>query len=290
LVSTAGGLSVDRPFERSDAVQVRARTLLSLFGRPEVFQMSARDFFAVFWEALRAACVALQADKAAAEVPVTSDQVVDTLARLGVPGQNVLGKILEEYWKDLREEPSEIARYKIWAAEYAGTVKGRVDPGQPGTGALPEQPVTRLSMSVVIATRNRAGMLEHALDSLCGQKRLPDEVVVVDNGSADATAAVALSFQDRLNLKVVREERVGIPHARNTGIRAASGDIVAFIDDDCEAEPAWLGEMERPFLEDPHVASAGGNLVPIGGQPEVVARFYRSRMSPETNAERGPAR
>ena len=141
------------------------------------------------------------------------------------------------------------------------------------------------SVSVVIATRNRAEMLGRALESLVRQQRPPDEVVVIDNGSTDSTAAMALSFQDQLNLKLVREDRIGIPHARNAGLRHASGDILAFIDDDCEAEPAWLAEIEKPFLKDPHVGAVGGNLIPAEGQPELVARFYRSRMEPNLAAE-----
>jgi glycosyltransferase involved in cell wall biosynthesis len=149
--------------------------------------------------------------------------------------------------------------------------------------------MTRLSVSVVIATRNRAEMLGCTLQSLLRQERLPDEVVIVDNASTDMTAAVALSFRDRLNLKLVREDRVGIPHARNAGLRHATGDILAFLDDDCEAQPDWLAEMEKPFLKDPHVASVGGNLIPADGQTELVARFFRSRMDAEPVAEGGPA-
>ena len=73
--------------------------------------------------------------------------------------------------------------------------------------------------------------------------------------------------------------------ARNAGLRTASGDVVAFIDDDCEAEPSWLAEIERPFLRDPYVVAAGGSLIPLGGQPGIVARFYESRMNNETPSE-----
>jgi glycosyltransferase involved in cell wall biosynthesis len=102
---------------------------------------------------------------------------------------------------------------------------------------------------------------------------------VVDNASTDTTASVALSFQGSLNLKFIREERIGIPYARNAGLRTASGDVLAFIDDDCEAEPEWLAELEKPFLEDPHVGSVGGSVLPLEGLTGVVARFYGSRQT-----------
>jgi predicted nucleotidyltransferase len=289
LLTTAGSVRVARPFERADSLEHRALSLLCLFLEPEIFQMTARDFFLVFWEALRAAYLSMQDRDKSAEVPVTSQQVVDALAAITVSEETVLRRILDEYSKDLRGEPSDIARYTVWASAYAGKLAGLVDPSRTRDGKLPEQPMTRLSVSVVIAARNRAEMLRRALESLLRQERLPDEVVVVDNASTDTTADVALSFRDRLNLKLVREDQVGIPHARNAGLRHAAGDILAFIDDDCEAEPGWLAEMEKPFLKDPHVGSVGGNLIPADGQTELVARFYSSRMDTESVAEGGHA-
>jgi hypothetical protein len=52
------------------------------------------------------------------------------------------------------------------------------------------------------------------------------------------------------------------------------------MDDDCVADPAWLREMEIPFLKDPNVGAVGGSVLPIEGQPELVSRFYESRMNP----------
>jgi hypothetical protein len=289
LLTTAGSVRVARPLERADSLEHRALSLLCLFLEPEIFHLSPRDFFLVFWEALRAAYLAMQDRDKPAEVPITSQQVGDALAAITVSEGTVLQKILDEYSRDLRGEPSDIARYTVWASAYAGKLVGLVDPSRHRDGKLPEQPMTRLSVSVVIATRNRAEMLKRALRSLSRQTRLPDEVVIVDNASTDATADVALSFRDGLNLKLVREDQVGIPHARNAGLRHALGDILAFIDDDCEAEPDWLAEMEKPFLKDPHVGSVGGNLIPVDGQTELVARFYRSRMNAESVAGGEPA-
>ena len=288
-LTTAGSLRVVRAFERADSLEHRALSLLCLFLEPEIFHMTARDFFLVFWEALRAAYLAMQPRDKTVEVPVTSQQVADALAAITVSEENVLRTILDEYSRELRGGPTDIARYTVWASAYAGKLVGLVDPSRNSDGKLPKQPMTRLSVSVVIATRNRAEMLGRTLQSLLRQKRLPDEVVIVDNASTDTTAAAALLFRDRLNLKLVREDQVGIPHARNAGLRHATGDILAFIDDDCEAEPDWLAEIEKPFLKDPHVGSVGGNLIPVEGQTELVARFYRSRMGSESVVESGHA-
>ena len=82
--------------------------------------------------------------------------------------------------------------------------------------------------------------------------------LVVDNASTDETSSVALSFADTCNLELVREETVGIPYARNAGVAHCTGDVVAFLDDDCEAAPGWLAALEVPFLKDPNVGAVGG--------------------------------
>ena len=69
------------------------------------------------------------------------------------------------------------------------------------------------------------------------------EVLVVDNGSRDRTLAIAESFKDRLNLKVLQQAGVRISALRNLGARAASGDILAFLDADCLAPADWLDRI-----------------------------------------------
>ena len=85
----------------------------------------------------------------------------------------------------------------------------------------------------------------------------------MDNASSDETPAVVNTFATRLNLKLVHEERIGIPFARNTALRYCTGDIVAVLDDDCVTWPRWLKEMEIPFLKDPHIGAVGGSVVPL---------------------------
>ena len=69
------------------------------------------------------------------------------------------------------------------------------------------------------------------------------EVLVVDNGSRDRTLDIAESFQDRLNLKVLQKTNVRISALRNLGARAATGDILAFLDADCLAHEDWLDRI-----------------------------------------------
>jgi cellulose synthase/poly-beta-1,6-N-acetylglucosamine synthase-like glycosyltransferase len=88
------------------------------------------------------------------------------------------------------------------------------------------------------------------------QTRAPDEIVVVDNGSTDDTAAVAAA----MGATVVSEPERGSYRARNRGWEATSSDIIAFTDVDCRPTPTWLAELAAPFT-DPSVAGVGGAIV-----------------------------
>ena len=137
----------------------------------------------------------------------------------------------------------------------------------------------RLSISVAIITLNRAESLKDTLTSLTRQRRQPDEVVVVDNGSTDHTREVVLSFRDRPNVKYVYEAARGIPHARNAGILNATGDIVACLDDDCIADEHWLKKLEIPFVRDPNIGVVGGVLSGFKVGEGVVEAFYTRNMN-----------
>lgn len=98
------------------------------------------------------------------------------------------------------------------------------------------RPTDGRKVSVVICTRDRAEELRRCLASLLRQSRVPDQVVVVDNASRDdgRTRVAALAA----GADYVREDRPGLDIARNRGVRAAIGDIVAFTDDDVPPSPA----------------------------------------------------
>ena len=112
----------------------------------------------------------------------------------------------------------------------------------------------RSTITVVIPVKNDAVHLRRCLLALSKQALEPAEVIVVDNGSTDDSADVALSFGAR----VLREDRPGIPAASATGYDAASGDIIARLDADCVAPTDWLARIAATFDWSPTVAAITG--------------------------------
>lgn len=98
-------------------------------------------------------------------------------------------------------------------------------------------------VSVVLATYNRAALLEEAIRSLLIQTLAPErfEILVIDDASTDGTEAMLRLFADVPGLRYHRlPHNSGVAVARNTGVRLARGPVIAFMDNDCWAAPDWL--------------------------------------------------
>ena len=103
-----------------------------------------------------------------------------------------------------------------------------------------------LTYSVVIPARNAAATLPRVLDALAEQDPAPAEVIVVDDGSEDGTAAFATEFGARV---VPAEGGGSAGGARNEGWAAASGDLVVFLDADAVPQPGWGAGVARAAAE-----------------------------------------
>ena len=114
-------------------------------------------------------------------------------------------------------------------------------------------------ISVVMLTYNRERLVSHAMDSILDQTYRNFEYIIVDNGSSDRSGAIADEYaaQDP-RVRVIHRPRGNIGAGRNTGLDAAQGEYIAFIDDDDWAEPDWLAFLLDLLLEyDADVSIAG---------------------------------
>lgn len=139
----------------------------------------------------------------------------------------------------------------VCVAETAAMTVGDADVVGPRLGPLPSAtPVEAArwqgTISVVLCTRDRPEQLRRCLQSLAALEDGEHELLVIDNHTDPAVEASDLPPGARL----VHEPEPGLDAARNRGATEATGDVVAYIDDDCEADPHWLSGLRRAFADD----------------------------------------
>lgn len=124
------------------------------------------------------------------------------------------------------------------------------------------------TVSVIVPVRNGRETLADCLRALQRQTHPPDEIIVIDDGSSDGSAAIACRF----GVTVLVQPPAGPAAARNRGAAAARGDILLFTDADCAPHSTWVAAMLAPFTN-PQVAGVKGMY--RSRQPELVARFVQ---------------
>jgi len=113
-----------------------------------------------------------------------------------------------------------------------------------------------MDISLIIPAYNEANYIGACLDSV--RQNAPGkfkEIIVVDNASSDATAAVAARYPE---VRVIHESRKGTGNARQTGAEAASGEILAYVDADTQVPKGWAEYIERTFSTDSRVVFLSG--------------------------------
>lgn len=141
-----------------------------------------------------------------------------------------------------------------------------------------------MKISLIVTVKNEAASLPRLLDSIAAQTRAPDEIVIVDGGSTDATPDILRDYAARLPLQVIVQPGANISQGRNTAIRAAHGDIICSTDAGVRLEPTWLEEIAQPFdgrptTDDRRPPTADSRtLAAVGGQRsavvDVVSGFF----------------
>ncbi|MHC4947372.1 MAG: glycosyltransferase [Planctomycetota bacterium] len=118
-------------------------------------------------------------------------------------------------------------------------------------------------VSVVVCVHNGSRTIGECLAGLARLDYPDFEVIVVDDGSTDRTAEIA----GRFDVRLIRIENGGLSNARNVGMRAATGELVAYIDDDAWPDPDWLTHLAQTFLTTDHAGVGGPNIPPEDDGP-----------------------
>lgn len=145
------------------------------------------------------------------------------------------------------------AELELYADE--ARLRARIDAALGRDGADPGPPPT---VSVVVCTRDRPDDLARCLDALVRLRTRPQEVIVVDNAGSDPRTHDVCRAR---GVRLLLEPTPGQTRARNRGIAAAEGALVAFTDDDCIVDEGWLDDLGRAFA-DPLTAAVCGGMSP----------------------------
>ena len=149
------------------------------------------------------------------------------------------------------------------------------------------------TISVAICTMNRIGELRKALHSLARQERPADEILVIDNGCQDEVRELVTQILP--NARYLQEPRAGLDFARNRALSAATGDIIAFLDDDAVADSFWVQSLAECFAEFPGAGAVTGLILPLEIETDAqelfeansgYARGFSRRVLPRDRARR----
>lgn len=148
----------------------------------------------------------------------------------------------------------------------------------PSAAQSPSSPRSKensLTVTVVICTRNRPGLLAKCLAAVARLVPAPDKILVIDNSEGDKQAE---STAAEFSAQYIVEPVPGLSRARNRGLGECDTDIVAFLDDDAVPAPGWLGALVAPFAEENIAASTGRVLLP-GSKPDEQSKECPRKLS-----------
>jgi len=146
--------------------------------------------------------------------------------------------------------------------------------------------VSGIGITVGVATCGRPDGLARCLRALAAQSVKPGEVIVVDQAPTDqARAAVGSSGLE--NVRYLEQPRLGLSASRNVALRSAGEAVLAVTDDDCEADPAWVGALAAAFDRTPKPEAVTGPVLPLGeGPPGTFAISLRQSDIPVDHSGR----
>src|SRR4029079_1358194 len=117
-------------------------------------------------------------------------------------------------------------------------------------------------VSSIVCSFNGGATLAQCLQSLCDVDYPDHEVILVDDGSTDNTREIAARFPQ---VRTLHQSNQGLSMARNAGLHAATGEIVAYTDSDCFVDREWVGHLVAQLIATGAAAIGGPNLAPEDG-------------------------
>ena len=137
-----------------------------------------------------------------------------------------------------------------------------------------------LTVSIIIITHNRPFLLKHCLERVLAQSYAHKEIIVVDSSTNDESEQVVAQSPEVINVRL-RGQRNNMPQARNKGIAASSGNILAFIDDDSMVQPGWLEALVNAYCDET-IGAVGGRIIDmpepfcnqLSGSPCLIIKPY----------------
>jgi GT2 family glycosyltransferase len=139
-----------------------------------------------------------------------------------------------------------------------------------------------MKISIIITTYNRADDLWQCLDSIACQRKKPEEVIVVDNGTGPETEMLARELEPRfeelqISLRYLRNGKGNsLTVARNQGVRESKGDIVLFLDDDVVLDGDYICQIDKVYQENPDAVGVQGyfKIGKISLSGNLLRRFF----------------
>ena len=144
--------------------------------------------------------------------------------------------------------------------------------GEPSKQCAPAFSAPKLRITIIVCTRNRRRALMRSLDSIeraaCAYDARLIELIVVNNASVDDTREHLSSFVQgsRVSARAIDKPEAGLARARNAGLRQATGEVIAFIDDDCTLSEDYFVDLAQLYAAPPFQIIRGGRVEL--GEPE----------------------
>jgi glycosyltransferase involved in cell wall biosynthesis len=116
------------------------------------------------------------------------------------------------------------------------------------------------SVSVILPTYNCGHYIGEAIDSILGQTQVPDQILIIDDGSTDDTEQVVRRYSDP-RIEYIKQSNAGVSVARNTGLDAARGEFVTFLDADDRWRPTFVERMHHLLAVTPSAVAGFANFI-----------------------------